>query len=315
MRRLSVTMALAAGMDVANETDCTGGATHAVWQFVAGKVCDCSAHGANLCNFRHLTFSPELRLCGMLYFIIWAVCCVPQPPPAHPQTWNRPSDVTADLIDKLRVPAYAKAGCNASAAISSANVALPAAAATATGVIGNSGGGAMLGIQGAVDDVKTHFSQVLQQMPQPVQRLMGDFSSIIMRRMCAHEGEQHGQQMSRRHLLRQTLKGSAWRHGSQQSQRQHFGQAVVSSRSGVAATTEPRHNIRSGSDRQLAQAWEGESWLLDDPFRDSADGPEVQQLVEQYAALGHACPLFARKFTGAVAPHFANIARQHILLP
>lgn len=225
--------------------------------------------------------------------------------------------MTADLIDKLRVPAYAKAGCNASAAISSANVALPAAAATAMGGISGSGGGAMSGIQGAVDDVKTHFSQLLQQMPQPVQQLVGDFSSIIMRRLCAHEGEQRSQQMSRRHLLWQwqTLKGSVWRHGSQQSQRQHFGQAVVSSRSSVAATAEPRHNIRSSSNRQLAQAWEGESWLLDDPFRDSTEGSEVQQLVEQYAALGHACPLFARKFTGAVAPHFADVARQHILLP
>ena len=223
--------------------------------------------------------------------------------------------MTADLIDKLRVPAYAKAGCNASAAISSANVALPAAAATAMGGTGGSSGGAMSGIQGAVDDVKTNFGQVLQQMPQPVQRLVGDFSSILMRRMCAHEGEQRSQQMSRRHLLWQTLKGSVWRHGSQQSQRQHFGQAVVSLRSSVAATAEPHHVVRSSSHRQLAQAWEGESWLFDDPFRDSTDGPEVRQLVEQYAALGHACPLFARKFTGAVALHFADVARQHIWLP
>ena len=66
MRRISVTLAHAAGMDVANETDCTGGATHAVWQFVAGKVCGCSAHGANLCAFRHLTFGPKLQPCGML---------------------------------------------------------------------------------------------------------------------------------------------------------------------------------------------------------------------------------------------------------
>jgi hypothetical protein len=243
------------------------------------------------------------------------ICCVPQPPPAHPQTWNRPSDVTADLIDKLRVPAYAKAGCNASAAISSANVALPAAAATAMGGISGSGGGAMSGIQGAVDDVKTHFSQVLQQMPQPVQQLVGEFSAIIMRRMCAHEDEQRSQQMSRRHLLWQTSKGSVGQHGSQQLQRQHASQDVVSSRGSVAATAEPHHVVHSRSHRQLAQAWEGESWLLDDPFRDSTDGSEVQQLLEQYAALGHACPLFARKFTGAVAPRFADVARQHILLP
>ena len=223
--------------------------------------------------------------------------------------------MTADLIDKLRVPAYAKAGCNASAAISSANVALPAAAATAMGGIGGSGGGAISGIQVAVDDVKTHFSQVLQQMPQPVQRLVGDFSSIIMRRMCAHEGEQRGQQKSRTHLLWQSSDSRVWRHGSQQSQRQHTGQAVVSSRSSMPAGAEPQLVVRSSSHRQLAQAWQGESWLFDDPFRDSIDGPEVQHLVEQYAALGHACPLFARKFTGAVAPHFADVARQHMLLP
>lgn len=252
----------------------------------------------------------------MVQFTIHSAYCVPQPPPAHPQTWNRPSDVTDDLIDRLRVPAYAKAGCNASAAVSSAARALPAAAAEATVGAGGRGSGAVLGIHGAVDDVKMHFSQVLQQMPRPVQQLMGEFSAIIMRRMCAHEGKQRRQQRSRRQLLWQTLERSVWQHGSERLQRHYAGQTVVMASSSGAATAEAGRRFRNSSNtRQLAQAWQGESWLFDDPFQDSADGPEVRQLVEQYAALGHACPLFARKFTGAVALQFADVARQHILRP
>lgn len=236
-----------------------------------------------------------------------------QGPPAHPQTWSRPEDINVDLIDKLRLPAYAKGGCSASAAIGSAARVLPPAATA-----GVSGGksSAFAGVSGVLNDVTTHFSEVLRQMPQPVQRLVGDISAPkMLRRLQAASTRRQHQELPPNQPQLQHSGDSPWHHHVREGQTP-ASEGVFPDSGGADATARQGLEQSFGwRGRQLAQAWQGESWLLDDPFSEDDDGPDAPKLVRQYAALGHACPLFARKVTQLAAARFADVATQHIFSP
>lgn len=266
------------GLDVANETDCTGAGTHAIWKWTPGR-------GA----------------------------------PAHPQMWSKPEEVTPDLVDHLRIPAYARGRCNASEAIASAARVLPAAAPAAAAAGGGSGGGAsggaFAGVTSVLDGVGAHFGEVLRHMPGPVQRLVGDMSVPLMRRrrlQAAGEGTQQHRRGLQLPREQQLAGGGVWQHPVAQlgqEQRPHHAVAVPHP---CAGTGDSRQHL-IGTGRTLAQAWQGESWLLDDPYMQDDDGPAVQELVRQYAAQGHACPVFARKVGAPAAARFAEVAEQYIL--
>lgn len=269
-----------AGLDVANETDCTGGGTRTIWQLVPGKVrmhicLHCQQWHVSNVHRLHAHFSmqkPQSR-------------ATLQGAPAHPQTWSKPEQITVHLIDRLRVPDYAKTGCNASAAISSAARTLPTAATTDSS---RDSSGTFAGVGSVLDGVATHLSEALRQMPGPLQRLVGDVSAPLMRRRLqasSTQQRQHQESPLQSSWMSESDGSSSWRHPR---------------RFGVGS-------------RQLAQAWQGESWLLDDPFTQDDDGPDVEPLVRQYAVLGHACTLFARKVTQGAAARFAEVAKQHIL--
>lgn len=217
-------------------------------------------------------------------------------------------------MDHLRIPAYARGRCNASEAIASAARVLPTAATGAPDAAGGSSdgggsGGAFAGVASVLDGVGAHFGEVLRHMPGPVQRLVGDVSVPLMRRrrrrlQAAGEGTQQARGGLQLPRGQQRAGGGVRQHPFaqlEQEQRPRHAVAVPHPRAGT------------GSGRTLAQAWQGESWLLDDPYMQDDDGPAVQELVRQYAAQGHACPIFARKLVAPAAMRFAEVARQYIL--
>lgn len=63
----------------------------------------------------------------------------------------------------------------------------------------------------------------------------------------------------------------------------------------------------------IRNAWEGESKLLQDPYADDQLPAAAVAMLAQYQALGHACPLFARKFAAPTSRRLAEVARLHIL--
>lgn len=354
-------MLLLAGLDVANETDCTGGGTHAAWDSGHGKVSMCThafyvhllplyviAYSFTPCwHLEHpaASFMPAFHACEMwqgLHMHIrmsfsrqdsqyilqhhaspvpatWLeLRCSPMQMPAHPQTWSRASDVTADLIDALRMPHYAKGGCNASAAIASAARAMPALGPTDA-----SGSGAALALgdalSGVSNGVSTHFGELLRHMPASVQQLVGGMLAPLMRRQRRLQAA--GIMTQRPHgghgaaLLRRRLQAEADGRAEQRMGGGTVAEVVDSSSvkprallSGAGGRTAPDPDAAAATN-----AWQGESWMLHDPYPLDDDGPAVSDLLQQYDALGHACPLFARKFVKGAAAGFAAVARQHIL--
>ncbi len=247
--------------------------------------------------------------------------CSPVQMPAHPQTWSRASGVTADLIDALRMPHYAKGGCNASAAIASA-----ARAMLALGPTDASGSGAALALgdalSGVSNGVSTHFGELLRHMPASVQQLVGGMPAPLMRRrrrlqaagiITQRPQGGRGAALPRRRLQADGRTDSG---GAEQRMRDGTVAEVDDSSSvkprallrGAGGSTAPDPDAAAATN-----AWQGESWMLDDPYALDDDGPAVSELLQQYDALGHACPLFARKFVKGAAAGFAAVARQHIL--
>ena len=236
--------------------------------------------------------------------------------------------MTAQLIDKLRVPVYAKDGCNASHAIATASSILPAWRSMAAGPSASAASLAR-SAPNAVQDLGSHIfhaacrvvriiprlfletvsalfprsmasavgghlSGLMRQMPEAVQRVVGDLGAPLMRRT--------------RQLLLPASSDDTLRPGghvdglNQSGPRRQLWQ--VAGTAGAA-----------GDEAAQGRASQGESWLLQDPFASDEDGEEVATILREYRALGHSCPLFARKFASTTARRLSDVVQQHILAP
>lgn len=93
------------------------------------------------------------------------------------------------------------------------------------------------------------------------------------------------------------------------------GSSSARSRALKDAETKPEATDGQLKDQSLVirNAWEGESKLLQDPYADDQLPAAAVAMLAQYQALGHACPLFARKFAAPTSRRLAEVARLHIL--
>lgn len=206
--------------------------------------------------------------------------------------------VTAELLGALREPWHARQprgpGCNFTAAnaLSSALMASDVPPAT----------------QPPATDSPRRLADLWCAIPLPLQQLLD--------RPC-----RKGPPNLRRRRLLSAATGAppaydsatadaedSWRYGSPAEWLPaELGWPNASQRQLTAADTKPR--VPS-----VNTSWVGIPKLLHDPYAQQQLPIDSAALVQRYEAIGHACPLFARKFAPTVSRQLAHIAQQHILV-
>ena len=265
--------------------------------------------------------------------------------------WRPLPQIDADLIDRLRVPPYAASprglGCNSSVAIQTAAAIFAQHSSPASG--GDSGG-VLANMWRAIPEPLQHLlgsgtaSVSLNMRRRRRGRLLAEYwlravdhpafgLSQQERHLAAGAslpGHQHSVLADHRRLQREhaaavgapsprLLPGTGGSGGSSSWLDSPPSAAGLSPISGsgraraLAGKLEAVDGQLKDQSLIIRNAWEGESKLLRDPYAADELPATAAALVAQYRALGHACPLFARKFAPPTSIRLAEVARQHTL--